>query len=309
MDITLITSVYRAEAHLPLYAERIQKVLRETAAAGVHLEILIIANDATDAEKALLEPLPARVVYVPRETLYASWNRGMQAASADILGFWNVDDERHTDGLLASYRLLQQGYTLVDAPFRVLNTAAHLRAKRDYLHPVCFNPHQLTRKNPMGPFALMRRECYDNVGAFDEHFRIVGDLDWGGRAQKIARFAPSDIPGGTMHIYGNNLSSVGRPLQAVEENIVFLRREQWDELHPADPALMRKAWEDWGNQGRELPASVTNWLWGKEAEQRYQQYQREKQRPLWIQRLRLSLARRGFLYSEVWALRAREWQP
>lgn len=307
MDITLITSVYRAEAHLPMYAARIQPVLSAVNAAGIQLELLIIANDATDTEKKLLADLPGRVVHIPRETLYASWNRGIQLASADIFGFWNVDDERDGAALLASYRLLQQGHTLVDTPFRVVNTDANFKAKRDYVHPVCFSPHIFTRKNPIGPFALMRRDCYDQVGGFDEHFRIVGDLDWGGRAQQIARFVPLDFPGGTMHIHGNNLSSTGRPLQAVEENIVFLRRGQWDELRPAEPELMRQTWATWGNLGRDLPAKVADWLWGQAAENRYQQYQREKQLPLWMQRVRLSLARRGLLHSEEWALRARQW--
>jgi hypothetical protein len=307
MDITLITSVYRAEAHLPTYAARIQKVLGEIQTANIQLEMLIIANDATPAEKAILDTLPVRVVHVPRETLYASWNRGIQLASAPFFGFWNVDDERHSDGLIASYWLLQQGYTLVDTPFRVINTDANHRAQRDYVHPVCFSPTVFTRKNPMGPFALMRRTCYDQVGAFDEHFRIVGDLDWGGRAQTIAHFAPLDFPGGTMHIHGNNLSSTGRPLQAVEENIVFLRRGQWDELHPADPHLMRESWAAWGKQDRELPPAVADWLWGSAAQTRFQNYQREKQQPYWLQRLRLSLARRGILHSEEWALRARVW--
>lgn len=306
VDITLITSLYRGEAHLPLYGQRVREMRARLQSAGIALQILVVANDTTENERRWLADLPVRVIYTGRETLYASWNRGIAAAESDIFGFWHVDDDRAATALIEGYHRLQQGYTLVDTPMRIVQSARRFGLfahQRTWIRPVPFDPVQFTRKNGISPFALIRRELYEQTGGFDEHFRIAGDLEWGGRAMPYAKFAPLTMPGGTFFLHGGNLSSTGNPLQRVEENIVFLRRQQWTELRPADPVLMRQTWEAWGSQGLPLPDAIQEWLWGDESARRYRHYLREKEQPAWMQRLRLALVKRGLVSSVEWEIR------
>ncbi|MCU0512455.1 MAG: glycosyltransferase [Anaerolineae bacterium] len=304
-DVTLITSLYRGEAHLPAYGERVRQLLAALAAAGLALEVLVVANAATPAERSRLAALPVRVLHTDRETLYASWNRGVAAAGADIFGFWNVDDARDPAALVAACAHLRAGFTLVDAPLRVVQTWRRFGRtwQRQSVRPVPYDPVAFSRHHGLGPFALLHRDLYAQVGGFDAHFRIAGDLEWGGRAQAWARFTALAQPGGTFYLHGGNLSSTGSPLQAVEDNIIFLRRRQWSQLRPAEPVLMQSLWDTWGSQGAALPAAVADWLWGPGAAARYARYRQEQRLPRLAQRGLLSLARRGLLHSEIWALR------
>ncbi len=266
------------------------QVAREIKQAGLSLEILVVANDASEQERDLLDNFAKTAdisrtatvcpLYVERETLYASWNRGVRASSGYCLGFWNIDDIRYADAIIEGYSLLQKGYNLVDFPIQGLQTVRRLGlfpAEKRQVRPVPFSPTQFTRKNGMGPFSLMTRELYEQVGPFDENFRIVGDLEWGGRAMAHVNFHPGENLGGAFRLHGENLSSTGSIVQAVEDNIVFMRRGDWAQVYPtSNPQLMREAWQNWGDNGVTVPDAVQEMLWGESAVETWEQHQRER---------------------------------
>jgi hypothetical protein len=298
MDISLITSVYRGGAFLPQYMARVLRLSAALAHIPLTLEVLLIANDATDAERACIADFEAQAAHQPnltlrpqfiaREPLYASWNRGARLMSGAAFGFWNVDDERHADALFASYRLLEQGYSLVDTPIRIVEQRG-LRGQRVTLIPTLYDPQQFSRKHTYGPFALHRRDLYAQVGAFDEHFAIAGDIDWGRRAHDHAHFHALDEPGGTFYQHGANLST-GSTTQEIEENIVFMRAQLWSEVRPTPiPDVMRATWEAWGNPERlTVPDEIAALLWGDHALAAWRAWQRRNaryQRGLALRRL------------------------
>jgi hypothetical protein len=296
MHLSLITSVYRGEAHLPAYGQHIQRVLAQLQSAGVSAEILVIANDPTTTERALLADLPIRLIETERETLYASWNRGLAAMQADVFGMWNIDDIRDGAALIEAYRRIQAGDTLVDSPMRVRQhvttktfLGTHTRF-REYVRPSMIQEtHVFSRKHCMNPFALIHRRLLDEVGLFDANFRVVGDLEWSGRAQKIAKIGVLKQAGGLFNLHGANLSSIGSTRQMIEENIIFLRRQQWDQVRPTpDADAMRDMWESWGNSGNiSIPVETAARLWGETAKDAWDIWQAEHAR-----RQRLSTWRR-----------------
>jgi len=294
MHVSLITSLYRGEAYLPTYGQHVKRLLSSVEQAGLDVEILVIANDPTPTERTLLAELPVRVIETARETLYASWNRGIAAMTSDVFGVWNIDDERDGAALVEGYALMQQGYTLVDAPSRVVQTQAGLfPRRRTFMRPVFIHEtKRFTRTHVTNTFMLIHRRLFDEIGLFDPNFRIMGDLEWSGRAQPVARIALLPQAGGTYYLHGNNLSGTGSTRQMIEENIVFLRRQQWDEVRPTpDPKAMRDAWDTWGNPANiSLPDDLAARLWGDLAQEEWHIWQREhvrRQRRLaWRRRLR-----------------------
>ena len=310
MDISLITSLYRSESHLPTYLQRIIEFSQQVQQTGVKLEFILIANDASDTEKSLIQqlvndcPVAVRPFYVPLESVYASWNRGVNVAAAPHFGFWNVDDKRHTAALIAGVQNLNQGKTLVDFPFEIIYTSKGLFNQTIHQQiPVYFNHQTLSPKTVLGTFFIASKTLFEAIGGFDENFRVAGDLEWTGRAMQAAQFAALPQIGGEFIVHGGNLSNTGSPREAVEVNIVFMRRQQWEHIRPANPTLMREEWEAWGDTGINLPQAVQDLLWGDDAYNRWQRYLREKGQPEWLRRIRVALARRGILHSEEWNLR------
>jgi len=114
MNISLIASFYRVQNHLPSWVARAEALSAAVARAGATLEFVILANDAQPEEIALIDAFAAHVpnvnvIYVPRESLYASWNRGVKAARGALIGFWNADDARNVEAVLDAWRLYQSG--------------------------------------------------------------------------------------------------------------------------------------------------------------------------------------------------------
>ncbi|NDJ76701.1 MAG: hypothetical protein GYB65_10615 [Chloroflexi bacterium] len=289
MDISLITSVYRAATHLGSYAGYVVDVATRIRAVGLALEIIIVANDATPPERATLEQLAAataqdatvRALYVPRETIYASWNRGIRAATGTTLGFWNVDDQRSAAALVEGHRLIQDGCRLVYFPFLEVQPRQVLGlwpVEREFpSRTPPFDRRDFSEHMYVGPFFLFVRDLYQQVGPFDEDFRIAGDFEWAVRAAAVTDFCHAPVLAGRFVLHGGNLSGTQNPLQQVEDNIIHLRREAWRCLLPAQPDLMRDCWFSWGSQGQSLSPEIEAQLWGPDAAARYAAWLREQQ--------------------------------
>ncbi len=302
MGVSIITSLYRSDAHIESYMRHVERMMPALYQASIPLEIVIVANDATPEERSAIERfqhipnLAIKALHVPRESLYTSWNRGIEAASYDVLGFWNVDDIRTSAGIQQGHQLLQDGtIQIVDFPYEIVQDGIAQRMPSQY------KPDSLSPKSVTAPFFMFHRHLYQQADGFNPNFRIVGDYEWSKRAAvRNANFAAGDVVAGQFFLHGGNLSGGNSPLEWVEYNIVLLWHGLDQDIRPVDPHLMQIAWEKWGYQGAELQPKTAEWLWGDGAQARYEQYQKERtQHPL-LRRMRLALARRNILQSVEW---------
>ena len=127
MSITLISSLYRSERHLPTFTASVFGFAKRISESGISVHYLPIVNDATRDEREQIDRLTHEINshyygrmtphYVPRETLYASWNRGLALTDAPYFAPWNADDIRSADAFIDGYGALQTGADLVDFPF------------------------------------------------------------------------------------------------------------------------------------------------------------------------------------------------
>ncbi len=319
MSVAIISSLYRCEKHLPAFAAAVFGFAKRVSESGIAVHYLPIVNDATRDEVAQIDRLAREINsryygrmmphYVPRETLYASWNRGIALTQAPYFAPWNADDIRSADAFIEGYQALQAGAELVDFGFTRVMLYRRLslwpRARRTAV-PCLYDRERFTRRNGLGPFFMASRSLFDRAGRFDERFRVAGDMEWASRVHSSARFQPGRANGGEFMIHGGNLSNTGGEIEEVEVDIIFMRRGDWKQLRPANPHALREAWENWGNRGgMVLPADAADFLWGLEAEGRWRRYRRERGQPANLRRLRLAMAARGWIYSEEWAMAQR----
>ncbi len=293
MDLSLITSLFRSEAHLPVYGERVAEVVAALRAAGLTVELVLVANGASAEERRAIESLAASVrqagasvtmQYVARETVYASWNRGIHASTGGCLGFWNVDDLRYAPALVEGVARLREGCQLIDFPFVQITQGKALGllpVTQTRTFPASYNPARVTPRAGVGPFFLFTRALFEQAGPFDEHFRVTGDFDWAMRdAVRTAHTCTGTELGGTFFMHGGNLSGTRNPYEWIEHNTVLLRHGEWTQIRPVDSDLMRASWQGWGSQGIALPAEIEARLWGADAERFRWQWQRDHHRAL-----------------------------
>lgn len=306
VDISLVSSLYRTEKFLPQFAEHVLRLGKEATNSGLTLEIVLIPNDASEAERAVIEQLQhdaeiaqtllIQILYVPRENLHSSWNRGVQAARGSAIGFWNVDDIRYVGGLAEAYRLIiEQNYDIVDFPVQYEITKT--RFGRTYVEtrvdPPQFNPTILHPRGVTGPFFMFTPELYQLAGEFDEDFPIAGDFEWCMRdVVRNARYEKGQSIAGQFFLHGNNITQSSRVSDKIVFNVVMLRHQAWNGLYPVNPQIMRETWESWGNKGIELPQIVQDWLWGEGSTERYNAY-RHYLASKWNQRWQVWLGRLG----------------
>lgn len=289
-DISLISSFYRAAAHLPVFFQRARQVAREVAASGVSLEFVIVANDAQPDERVHIDAFAAdtpnvRVVYVGRESLYASWNRGIEAAAGQVIGFWNADDARTSAAILDGMQRIRDGCEIVYYAYEIHNPPSPVRLFAAL--PSDEAGHR--RRMEAGPFFLFRRDLFERVGRFDERFRVVGDWEWIVRALGQAKFCHSTVNAGAFYIHGGNLSNTGNQRELAEVAVVRLLHGMTHDLTPVPPETMREVWGAWADE-HPLPRDIESQLWGSGAHERWERWQAEapmrRQAALRSQRLR-----------------------
>lgn len=308
LDLTFITSLYRAEAFLPRYSQQVREVAAALHAAGRRAEAVLVLNDGTPAERALLDALArdgadvlrVTVIEVPRETLYASWARAAQQAAGRVLTPWNVDDVRTSAALLDGLARIDQGCALVDFPYTLNSTYRQLhggtvQARFDV--PALYYRKEARRKSAppapdagpgshggvadiaalrTGPFFLFTAALYEQVGPFDARYVVAGDADWTIRAAQHTPFCESPVSGGTFYYHGGNLSRVDNPHTAAELNMIRLLHGQHTHLEAADPQAMRALAAQW--PAVTLPPAVEALLWGAAGQARYR---RARRRAYW----------------------------
>lgn len=247
--LTIFSSLYKSEEYLDTYSQALLDCAAKLIAQGVKMEVVAVANEPSDVEKDKLNALSIentwfRYVAVPRETIYASWNRAIDLAKGEIVTSWNADDIRYPEAIIDGLKYFENGHDLVYFPFvykRYLKLGGFsLLVKRRIVQPDEFQINEFTRSMQCGPFFMFSKEFYKKVGPFDEQFKIVGDFDWCVRAAKIGKLVKSHVVAGVFFNKGVSLSGSRDVMHLVERNVVCLRHGINDKLTKVDSGLMDK---------------------------------------------------------------------
>jgi glycosyltransferase involved in cell wall biosynthesis len=285
LDISLITSLYQSDQFIQSYSGHVLRVARDVRDFGLSLEIIIVANDASQYERQVIEQLESHTnivgiksIYVDRETLYASWNRGIALATGTAIGFWNVDDIRTSDGIIAGYRHISEGHNLVLFAW-IVHEIRSWFGLFTVIHKTPRPAESVTTQNApesmkAGAFFMFTRPIFDIVGPFDERFLSGGDFDWYMRAAQKHTFFPCNELAGYFFYHGKGLSH-NALLQHAEDNVAFIKNGYEEYLKPTDPEFMRQIWKKWQHDYTLTP-ELEDQLWGKITGQHWDSWQKQR---------------------------------
>lgn len=229
MLISIIVSMYRTDQHLKRFLSDANTLSGVLTQAKLNHEIILVVNDATELEKKLLGSISTsfKTLFVGREPIYASWNRGLQEAKGEFVTFWGVDDTRYAQAIIDGVKNLQEkdaDYTYF--PFRyyrfVQFFGLKILAKIKTFTPPEFNTEKFKKEMHSGPHFMVRRSLFGRIGFFDDSFRIAGDFEFQARAAREgARFARTLSISGIFRNDCTTLSGSRSTLQKEESKRIY----------------------------------------------------------------------------------------
>lgn len=188
--VSIVLPTFNRAASLP---RSIHSVLEQT---HTNFELLVVDDASTDDSEAVVQRFAdARIRYLRQEYnkgAAAARNAGIQHARAGLIAFQDSDDEWLPD------KLARQVARLLEAPPKVgLVYCAYCRLSAEgppsrfppgHVQPKEGDIHRaLLRESFVGtPTILVRRECLDAVGGFDE--QLPRFQDWELMIRLSARF-------------------------------------------------------------------------------------------------------------------------
>jgi len=177
LKISVITAVYKSEATV---GEAIASVAAQTHA---DLEHVIVEGKSPDGSLAAIERVAhdrMRLISECDDGIYDALNKGIAAATGDVVGFIHSDDFFAHDGALARIAAAFED-PAVEAVFSDLDYVAQADTSRVIRHWSTgpFHPRRLKYGwMPAHPTLYLRRTVYERLGGYDTSFGIAADYDF-----------------------------------------------------------------------------------------------------------------------------------
>lgn len=176
MKISIITVCYNAERYL---RTAIDSVLSQNYA---DIEYIIIDGASKDSTMDIVRSYGERIhkiVSEPDKGLYDAMNKGLRAATGDVIGILNADDfYAHTEVLSHVAAAFEKNPTDSLYGDLVYVNEEDLTKVVRYYRSATFRPAQFKQgKMPPHPTFFAKRVVYERFGLFDTQFRICADFD------------------------------------------------------------------------------------------------------------------------------------
>lgn len=223
MKISIITITYNSAKSLPRALQSVQSQTYKD------IEHIIVDGASTDGTKELIEDYAeahtnVRWVSEPDKGIYDALNKGIRMATGDAIGFLHSDDVFYsTDSVAHIARALEEeGVQVVYGDLQYCNGEKVVRRWKSN----DFNPCALKYGwMPPHPTVYVRREVYQEVGEYDEWFRISADYDMMLRiftAGYRSRYLPEVLV--SMEVGGASNKNTKARLSKTQEDYIVLKK-------------------------------------------------------------------------------------
>jgi glycosyltransferase involved in cell wall biosynthesis len=176
MKISIITATYNSASTIK---ECIESVNAQTYK---NIEHIIIDGASKDNTLEIINNLPNRVTKIvsePDKGIYDAMNKGIKAATGDVIGILNSDDFFTSDNII---EIVVENFKNCDidalyGDVHFVNPDDITKSVRYYSSAI-FKP-SLFRFGfmPAHPSFYMKRECYEKYGLYSLDYKIASDYD------------------------------------------------------------------------------------------------------------------------------------
>jgi glycosyltransferase involved in cell wall biosynthesis len=239
--VSAIVSTYNSERFLAGCLEDM-----EAQTIADRLEIVVVDSGSQQNERHIVETFQAQyrnITYIRteiRESVYASWNRGIKAAHGKYITNANTDDRHSRDAFERMSGILEQNPAIALVYADVFVTENENETFRKHTRTGYWSWYDWDRNNLLdkgcfiGPQPMWRRSVHDTYGYFDEKLTTSGDYEFWLRISQTFNFFHIkeplglylDSPGSVEHRSGEvksreDLRIIRQYKEAADEGIVI----------------------------------------------------------------------------------------
>jgi glycosyltransferase len=172
LKISIITISYNAK-------NTIQKTLQSVASQSYgSIEHVIVDGGSKDNTLEICKSFPHIDIIISEadKGVYDAFNKGLNLATGDIIGFLNADDVFFdNDSLLKISNAFTDGVDIVYGNLDYIDESG--KVIRNWIS----QPYKLGRVKkawmPAHPTFYCRKEVYDRLGGYNDSFKIAGDFE------------------------------------------------------------------------------------------------------------------------------------
>jgi hypothetical protein len=232
VKISVLTSLYNCEIFIRGYLEALTKINGKEI-----IEVLLLHNEPKDKEVEIINRfLPdmnfVRHIVIPeRETLYRTWNRGIELSHGEYITVWNVDDVRFPSSILQQAEALDKNPEAA-VSYGDIWVSKEYGVKGDFCtnSPEDNKNKEFFRQYHISCFQMWRKSIHQTVGYYDEQLHCVADFDFQMRAAIHFPFVKIAEPLG-IYLEDQPCKLSANGLQDFERNIVYLRYGAYQHLN------------------------------------------------------------------------------
>lgn len=227
MKISIITVCYNSAATLE---DTIRSVIAQTYP---NIEYIIIDGGSKDGTQAIVEKYREHIacfISEPDRGLYDAMNKGLQAATGDVIGILNSDDFFFDEQVVQAVADNMQGADAVFADIAFYQAPDFERVIRHYSsRPFADSGNWLRQlaigNMPAHPSLYVRKAAYDKVGLYSLEYKIAADFDMVARLFTLPDFTARYLPQVVVKMRPGGLSTQGikSKLHLLREDLAICR--------------------------------------------------------------------------------------
>jgi glycosyltransferase involved in cell wall biosynthesis len=176
MKISIITTTYNSEATI---RDTLESVNAQTYP---HIEHIIVDGNSKDNTLEIVKKYGKRVsilISEPDKGIYDAMNKGIKAATGDVIGILNSDDFFTSNDVISAVVSTFKNND-IDAVFGDIHYVKpdNLNKCVRYYSSAAFNPSLFKFGiMPAHPSFYVKRSCYEKYGLYSLDYKIASDFD------------------------------------------------------------------------------------------------------------------------------------
>lgn len=177
MKVSIITSCYNREATI---RDAIESVLSQDYP---DIEYIVVDGASNDNSLSIINEYKDRIATIisePDKGMYEGINKGMRAATGDVIGLIHSDDFFYSTATISKIvkQIEEQKADILYGNGLFVDFTDTSKVVRNWISGTYKKSNMRNGWLPLHPTVYIRKECFDQMGLYNENYKIAADSDF-----------------------------------------------------------------------------------------------------------------------------------